>query len=524
MAPVKVLDPGTYYGQAGGPGGRMIRCVIIGARPARDLTASFQSIEGSPEYDFIAFDASGEKRSRKVTISHFWLTIIRNEFDSDLDIRSLMSNRDEVMGIALSSRKYFALARRAVDPTGALGFFKPGESLPDDSPAVSEGALIRYLKNPPTASTGPQWAARIQEDLLSASTQMAKARIPAAHLMGRGHVPPSQVAEQILNAIARERRHSLSRTGYDQKAVGILVFLLDLAVVKHSEPPTGNTAADMLFFEGQRFLDAARRHIDGASPGMFSHCDGPKAMQISLKYMQMRDSEQPIDFTALNKEYEAAVRDARSPDGLCRAHNEFCPDPSDLAAVILDVLPLTEALYKMHGESLANALLSLLSEPVLLNFRKNDRVNLRDRSFKLLVHLLSPDKPAADLIAGTVRETLSRSFLDAQDSTALRAIFNAAGWGSEEELKITEEELFSAALRPHIPQWAEISAAHLHAISQLQNSNREPERNAAQRVRKQVAELQARKAKPKPQDGLSENEERFLQLWETLEQKNKPNR
>lgn len=97
-----------------------IRCIIVAERAALNPTARADEAAGRPDYDLIAFDAGGEQRSATAKISALWINHIDPDFDTDLEVRWLFSNRDQVAGVALASRPYFALARRAADPLGYL--------------------------------------------------------------------------------------------------------------------------------------------------------------------------------------------------------------------------------------------------------------------------------------------------------------------------------------------------------------------------------------------------------------------
>ena len=393
-----------------------IRGVVVGERPARNPKAPYKTLEGSPEYDVIAFDDSGDSRSEVATISDAWIDHIQPDIDSDLDVRSYFSNRDELAGVPLGSRAYFAMARRAADPNGKLGLWRNDIDLPPEPANVIEGGYIRFLKDPPTFTAADpnatKWSMARRAAHMEVVTRALAERLPTLHIL-TSDIRPSGLLQALTTAVARERAFRLSRTGFDRAALAMLVFTLDLATVDHPEPPAGDTAAGMIFMEGTSSLVAMLEVIEGAMPDM---------------------NVDP-----------------------CRPGMPFCVDASQRAAVAIDALSASEGMFVYgYWRRFADALTTLSETGDGATTRANDRVDLREPALRLLVRALNPPATTDDRVrrrreatSREVRGEVYRMLLDdrmtrAQQAAARRALA-AGGWGGADELPAFVDDLLSAA-------------------------------------------------------------------------------
>jgi hypothetical protein len=409
------LRPAPIFQDAQGQS--FIRGVIVGERAALDPKAPYNTIQGSPEYDVVAFDASGDQRSATVAISDAWINYIQNDIDSELDIRYLFSDRDRLAGVALGSRAYFGMVRRAADPDGALGLWRNDVALPPEPPGVLEGGIVRFLKDPPIVTAADPYAEKWGMQRRAALDALIKKtlaqRLPKAH-MHRTDMRPSLEIEALVEAIARERAYRLSRTGFERAALGMLVFIFDLASVTHREPPTGGNRADAIYFEGSNSVRDAIVSLESALPSFSS----------------------------------GAVP--------CSDNTPFCVDSSQRAEVIIDALLASDGLF--HSENWWRILTELLvgmHQPSPDGTRP--RVDVRDGARRLLAHCLNPP-PGRDADSERRRRGASREMRKAvykilfddeefagQHRTA-RAALAAGGWGATEELMPFTRGLFDATI------------------------------------------------------------------------------
>ena len=466
-----------------------IRCVIVGERAARDVKAPYMSVEGSPEYDIVAFDATGDRRSAPVPISRAWIEFIEPDFDSDLDIRSLFSNRDERAGVALGSRAYFAMVRRAADPKGTLGLWQNDMSLPPEPKGVQEGGIVRFLLDPPMDNG---WSARWQARRTATIKEGLAKRLPMEHRL-TWDLRPSLVAPRLVVAVARERAYRLSRTGFDRTALAMLIFMLDLAVVGHGGDLSAPTRANSIGGEGRASVTDAIHLIQNAT----------------------------LPETGLE----------------CGAPTLFCPDRSQQTVVAIEALMASEGLFATpaYAEVLARAVLHV-HVPANAASLQRGKADVRGPAMKLLVHALKPPKgrDAASekrrrAYADAVREQLHVTLLDVdrapgQQATARRALA-AGGWGSAAQLQELANGLFNTATgfsgRAHRAttnsereQWRQMAVEYivsLRALAELGASQVPAEKQAAQAVLQRVAELRKTMKGPTA-DG---SERIFLAIWDS---------
>jgi hypothetical protein len=102
--------------------GRIIK--IIPARPGGD----YRDPASHETYLFMAYGKNGSPVSRKpVLISRYYIRgHLYHEFDTLLDIRRLVSNRHELLGLAIDDPVYRKSLYRHFDPDGKLGLYTSG--------------------------------------------------------------------------------------------------------------------------------------------------------------------------------------------------------------------------------------------------------------------------------------------------------------------------------------------------------------------------------------------------------------
>lgn len=462
-----------------------IRCVIVGERPARNPAAPYKSVDGSPEYDVVAFDGSGDRRSGTVTISDAWIQHIQPDIDSDLDVRSLFSNRDRLAGVALGSRAYFAMARRAADPQGTLGLWRNDVELPAEPRGVVEGGVIRFLTDPPMLGSdgyGAKWSLERQAALQAVIKKALAERLPTAHLLTTD-IRPSLLVPALITAVARERAYRLSRTGFDRTALSMLVFALDLAAVTHPEKPTGDSAATSIYFEGARAVQDVAQVINAATP----------------------------------------TSDARGAPP-CPEGTPFCLDPSQRAEVAIDALMASDGLFSTHNHwrILTGALVEMHTTRPGASPRSNDRIDLRDGAMKLFVHALNPpegrdedSRRRRQVGASAMRKELYRLLGDdrfPERYAAIRAALSAGGWGPE--LIPFVKALFNDAWSSSFdhPTAAAARTVNLRALAELAGSQVAAEREAAALILDRIEQMRKRQ-----KDGpFDRNDRPFLEIWNEL--------
>ncbi len=512
-----------------------ISCIVVGERGARTPSAPFNTLEGRPEYTIIAFDASGAERSENVTINGLWIQAVVPDLDTDLDVRALFSNRDQLSGIAMGSRNYFAMARRAGDPTGALGLWRNDITLPPEPAGVKEGAVIRLLLDPPVQDANghaTSWAQRRQAEAIAAMKELMVKRMPVVHAIQDSSL--TDVHRKLLEAVARERAYRLSGSGFDRTALSMLVFLLDLATVRHRDQPKGDQPADVIFFTGCEVLSHLVRSIEAASPGSSGHNEPAALLALHRRFASTDDGEQKKRITA---DYEALQAQGRGAKPACVLHRHFCVDSSETAAAAIDALAASEATYVSDtiAARLAKALLDLHGTADGPNPRKFDRVDLRDAAFKLLVQLLKPSA-SPDEARATQREDSARAArkelrdllcdgkkISPQKDVARRALAEA-GWGSPEELNALVKALLDEAIRfshnaarsPEQSGWqrelAFSNIVQLKALIGLAGSQLPTEARAGNDIIERIAEIRRTQRDPSKAnrgDGV------FLELWDT---------
>ncbi len=516
-----------------------IRCMIVGERAALNPTARADEAAGQPDYDLIAFDAGGDQRSATAKISGLWINHIDPDFDTDLDVRWLFSNRDQAAGVALASRAYFGMARRAVDPQGQLGLWRHDLALPPETAGVKEGALIRFLLDPPVldaSGNNTAWAARKQAEDLAAIKHIMARRLPLAH-PPTYEIRPVTVAAQLINAVARERAYRLSRAGFDRTALGMLVFLLDLAVVKHRENPMADDASDAVYLEGIGALEQAITTITEATPTAAGHAEPPALMALMVRHASTDNDAAKRKIAADYATLQARL--AATPRTSCAIHRQFCLDESQRAAAAIDALMACEGVYAVpqHALGLAGRLLDLLSEsPTGLNFHQHDRVDVRDAALRLLAQLLNPPKsPHADRqrqrrdcarelradLHGLLQGHDERSY---QHAAARRALA-AGGWGPADEVQPFVTTLFDAALhyaadsvreperRQSSRELAASRIATLRAVAELIGSQTEADRATANTV---LGRLDQMRRDQRDKDKAEPRIATFLEIWDAI--------
>jgi len=465
-----------------------IRCVIVGERAARNSAASYKSVEGSPDYDIVAFDGSGDQRSGTVTISAAWIEHIRPDIDSDLDVRSQFSNRDQLTGVALGSRAYFAMARRAVDPQGNLGLWRNDMPLPAEPRGVVEGHVVRYLKDPPVLGSdglATKWNLERRAALDVAIRKALAERLPLAHLYMMDS-QPNLLVRQLIDAVARERAYRLSRTGFDRTALSMLVFVLDLATVTPPEKPTGDSAARSIHYEGIRAVDDAVRTIGAAAPAA------------------------------------PAVEALGAPP--CFEGPPFCLDPSQRAEVAIDALLASDGLFHARNSwrPLTRTLVYLLTTRPGAGPRSNDRIDLRDGAMRLLVHVINPpagrdedSRRQRQVGASEMRKELYGLLGDdrfPERYAAIRAALSAGGWGPEliPFVKALLNDAWSSS-SDH-PTAAAARTVNLRALAELAGSPVAAEREAAALILDRIEQMRKRQ-----KDGpFDRNDRPFLEIWNGL--------
>lgn len=465
-----------------------IRCVIVGERPARDPAAPYKSVDGSPEYDVVAFDGSGDQRSGTVTISDAWIHSIQPDIDSDLDVRSLFSNRDRLAGVALGSRAYFGMARRAADPQGTLGLLWRNDiQLPAEPSGVVEGGVIRFLKDPPILGGGDpnglKWSLQRRAAHQALVKKALAERLPTAHMFA-SDIRPSGLLPTLVEAVARERAYRLSRTGFDRAALGMLVFVLDLAAVTHREQPAGDSTADAIYFEGTRAVTSAVELIHAAAPESQAYGAPP-----------------------------------------CAEGMPFCLDPSQRAEVAIDALMASDGLFHTHNHwrILTRALVDMHAMAPSTGPRSNDRIDLRGGAMTLLAHVITPpmgrdedSQRRREAGARAMRQELFALLFDDRSSpeqhAAVRAAFTAGGWGPAEELLPFTESLFRAAYDDAAGA-GRARAMTLRAMVELVASQVPAEREAAALILNRVEQMRNRLKEGTVSDY---RDKIFLQLWSEL--------
>ncbi len=512
-----------------------IRGVIVDARPARDVTARPKTVEGSPEYEVVAFDATGERRSRPAALSDAWVHAIAPEINSDIDVRALFSDRDRLAGVALGSRAYFAMARRAADPSGRLGLWRGDVSVPPEPPGVTEGGVIRFLLDPPVfdASGLPTaWTARQRAARMEAVTRALAQRLPTAHTLF-GETPPAGLVTMLIDSVARERAYRLSRTGFDRTALSMLVFILDLATVNHRETPAGDQPADMIYFEGLKAVERAIVTIQAATPDSAGPEDTNEMAMLLHRY---RAAQDPSEAQRIAAEYEALrARATAERRAACARGAVFCLDPSDRAAVAIDALMASDGLYApLHLWTwLAEALVAIQTTPPGPRPRRNDRVDIRDAASKLLIQTVNPPpgpNPASQgrrqAYAKEIREYLRGTMFDDHSPPDARVVARealaAGGWGSPEELaslvKTLIEEGMSYASSAHyggrygdMRGGARRCLTHLRALADLAGSQVEHERRAAAEILDHIDRVRRRQ-----KEQGSGPDKIVLEIWDSL--------
>ena len=471
-----------------------IRGVIVGERPAPKPAAPYKTLDGSPEYDVIAFDSTGDRRSEPFTISDAWIEYVQPDFDSELDIRAAFSNRDELTGVALASRAYFGMVRRAIDPKGTLGLWRNDLQLPPEPSGVREGTAVRFLRDPPVVGTAlpAEWIARDRAATMERIKDALAKRLPTAHLRTwEGN--PSGLVMPLVGAIARERAYRLS--GFERAALSILVFVLDLAGVQDGTPSAG----------------AARAVRDVGTEGL----------QLLITSISSLTSP------------------GRAGDEVqCAWEASFCLDWSQRVAVMIDALMLSEGLftYTTWTGPLAEGLVSLHVPPRVEDAVSPGKVDVRGPAMRLLVHVLNPP-PGRDAASTAARRTFSKQVRDrlyrilgengrAERHAVVRQALGGGGWGDAQEFGAFVTGLLDDAVgyagsahhagNPERERFMRDLAAmrirNLRALAELAGSSAAHERAAAGTILQRVEELRVLVKKAQDSGGARV----FLEIWDAL--------
>ncbi len=375
-----------------------------------------------------------------VPISAAHVARIVHEFDDDLDLRLMLSSRDQLVdedrpSAPIGTRPWVARLLDVFDPAGALGVGarrQPGAPIPPDR-IEHPGWVADRLQRGTGLSTAD---ARRRSDEEMNRTFSSEENPFHPMLLGS---PPDSLAMALLEGMARNRAHGRwarrqdsdaegrplpQGQRFDQKCATALAFLASLARADAGAGQVGQSYRDF----GAGIRAGVLQALQAGARGQLGPDDDPDdvlAWRLHLAERALPDLDpaelDPETRAELERERERLAAEQRevaaqlsgSPRPAVDPAAQLRVTPTEIAWVALDVLQefSTFWLHAQDGERLVRALVALGRQVDGPDPRRRDGPlyhSLPDQAVLTLVRLLRPNLATREVPAPVLREAAAR--------------------------------------------------------------------------------------------------------------------